>query len=80
MAIVEAASAVSVGLDLFLVEPENVYRVEASVQAKYGDKVIYEQHVARRATWTEVVAWLGALFTEAVAEAPVETLLASMRE
>jgi len=80
MAIVTSGSAVAVGLDLFLVEPANVYRAEISVQVKYGEKIIYEQHATHVATWAEVVAWLASAFTTEVAETPVVTLLASMRE
>jgi len=74
-----AGAVFVVGLRIHVVEPANLYRIEADVQLKINGVQTYEQHVAHFATYAEVITWLGGLLSSAAATATVTTHLNTLR-
>lgn len=68
-----------VGIRCRVLEPENVYRVEATVQVKLFGAYIYQEHVEHFTSWADAAAWLGTLLSSTGATTTVADHLSSMR-
>lgn len=68
-----------VGLRCHVVEPGNVYRIEATVQIKLGGTTYYEEHVEHFVSWLDAATFLIGLLPLTAAEATVESQLSLLR-
>lgn len=68
-----------VGLRCRILEPEALYRVEATVQVFASGVSVYEEHVERFATWADAATWLAGLLSSTAAPMTVADHLSLLR-
>jgi hypothetical protein len=68
-----------VGLRCKVLEPENVYRIEATLQVKVNGVYTYVEKVEHAVSWFDAAVWLTALLSSTGATTTVADHLSSLR-